>query len=51
MLEYDKRIDLRIKSFELAKQQFSEYHHLGEVLKASEIIYDYLAENGSVTEN
>jgi hypothetical protein len=45
MLEYDKRIDLRIKSFELAKHQFAE---LDDILKASEIIYDYLAENDSI---
>lgn len=44
----DERINLRIKSFELAKEQFTD---LSQILEASEIIYKYLAENVNSIEN
>ena len=48
MLEYDARIDLRLKSFELAKQHFSDCCYVDELIKKSEVIYNYLAENNVV---
>jgi len=43
-MNQDERISLRIKSFELAKELL-EFVDLSHILEASEIIFDYLAEN------
>jgi len=50
-MDYDKRIDLRIKCLEivLTKLYDSRYQNTDDVLNLSEIIYNYLAENKKVS--
>lgn len=51
IMDYDKRIDLRIKCLEivLTKLYDSRYQNTDDVLNLSEIIYNYLAENKKVS--